>query len=172
MKYSDIEVGQTVLYSGYRRNHQKYNVANSSPAVVLAKGVEHKYMATEGGWNGREVRKTSQEGVLIRVLPYMHRGISANEPDLVTTEEREQTTLAAYLSPATPENVVRVESQQAELVAQVQASQAHSAEKKRIILAFAQAGYEVSIYGNKDDILFNRNDVERLLHAVQLREQP
>lgn len=94
MKYTDVRIGQTVLYNWHRHNHRFYKFSNSVMATVAQTYVEHRYQVTTGGWDYRTETRHTDQGIRLRYID--HEGV-----------EQETVTTAAHLIAAEGEALER-----------------------------------------------------------------
>lgn len=168
MKYTDVSVGQRVLYNYKRTNNPKFRLVESRLAEVLQTGLPHIYSVTENdGWSSRTASRTTDQGVRIRYrnpewdrFPFAHGDSDRPEYD-------ETVTIAACLQPIEGESYIKWAALQADRLRAWQASQDQKEADKRLIMRFAEVGYEVSVerHGKTKElkILIDEQDVERLL---------
>jgi hypothetical protein len=67
MQYKDVAVGQELLYSHYRASNRHFRITDAKRAVVLKTGMQHSYEVRTGGWNGGHERRTTNQGILLRI---------------------------------------------------------------------------------------------------------
>jgi cytidylate kinase len=145
MRYTDITAGQKVLYSWYRTSSPRFNLARCQEATVLETGVKYRYQVQTGGWSGHKKWRDTIQGVRIQL------------------KDEELVTLAVFLLLPTPEWEVvqnKKAAREREIAAQMQ-------KRNELKQQFADAGFVVVIGRDLSSVVFQGEDIPRLLGTLR-----
>lgn len=153
--------GMKVLTSRRRPGTRSWSLGSCEMAEVLRTGVPHEYRVTTGGWDSRTERRTTSQGIQLRVTRNSRGGRDGELLDVTYVTD----TIAAYLLPAEGANLTEWQAAQ-DWISRIKASAAAGERDQQELAARFAAAFGIGIsFDRNGHVVLNRDDARQLLNT-------